>query len=214
MGKKKGMTQIFDSEGNLVVCTVISTEPNAIVQVKSKEKDGYTAVQLGAEKLSSSRRKNLSKPLLGHYARAKAEPCRHLCESRVENIEDFQEGSEINISELVEEGSFIDVSGVSKGKGFQGVMKRHGFKGGPASHGSGFHRAAGSTGMRSTPGRNLPGGKKAGQMGDKKVTVQNLKIVKIYPEKQLMLVKGAIPGANNGLLMIQKAKKKQEKAGK
>ncbi len=208
MGKKKGMTQIFDSEGNLIVCTVISAEPNAVVQIKNKDKDGYSAIQLGAEKLSPSRRKNLSKPLIGHFAKAKVEPCKHLCESRVSNDDqNLQLGQEVDLS-IFEEGTFIDISSKSKGKGFQGVMKRHGFKGGPASHGSGFHRAAGSTGMRSTPGRNLPGGKKAGQMGNVKVTIQNLKIIKIDPDKQVILVKGAVPGANNAHLIIQKAKKK------
>lgn len=210
MGKKKGMTRVYDDKGNLIVCTVIAAEPNVIVQVKDAEKDGYQAVQLGAVKVPESKKKNLSKPLVGHFAKAKVEPRRHLLESRIENTEGYQPGQEIGI-DYFEGTDFVDVCGTSKGKGFQGVMKRHNFGGGPGSHGSGFHRTAGSTGMRSTPGRSLPGVKKAGQMGSQKVTTENLKVVRIDAEKQVILVKGAVPGAKNSLLYIRKSVKKKAK---
>lgn len=207
MGKKKGMTRVFDETGNLIVCTVIAAETNVIVQVKDKDKDGYQAVQLGAIKVPESKKKNLSKPLVGHFAKAKVEPRRHLLESRIENADEFQVGQEVGIDYFTDT-EFVDVCGTSKGKGFQGVIKRHNFAGGPGAHGSGFHRTAGSTGMRSTPGRSLPGVKKAGQMGSQKVTTENLKVVRVDAEKQIILVKGAVPGAKNSLLYIRKSVKK------
>lgn len=203
MGTKEGMTQVFDEKGNVVVCSVISVPSNYITQIKSKEKDGYQAIQLGA--YPSKKPKNLGKPLVGHFAKSKVAPCSQLLESRVEDLKDWKEGQEISFQDIFQEGMLVDVSAYSKGKGFQGVIKRHGFKGGPAAHGSSFHRSAGSTGMRSTPGRNLPGGKKAGHMGDEKVTAQNLIIVKIYPEKNAVLIAGAIPGARNGRVTIRAA---------
>lgn len=207
MGKKMGMTRIFDQNGNSIVCTVIAAEPNVVVQVKDEGKDGYKAIQLGAIKVPESKKKNISKPLVGHFARAKVEPRRHLLESRIENADEYQLGQEIGV-DYFSDAEFVDVCGTSKGKGFQGVIKRHGFAGGPAAHGSGFHRVGGSTGMRSTPGRNFLGTKKAGHMGAEKVTVENLKIVRIDPEKQVILVKGAVPGANNSLVYIRKSIKK------
>ena len=207
-GKKKGMTMRFDAQGNQVVCTVILAEPNVIAQIKSSQgKDGYNAIQLAAYKVKSSKLKNVSKPLQGHFAKAKIEPRSALKESRVENIEDFQVAQELNVS-YFNEISYVDVSGISKGKGHQGVMKRHNFAGGPASHGSGFHRHGGSTGMRSTPGRCLPGQKKSGRMGNEMVTTQSLRVVKVDLEKNVILVEGAVPGPRNGLIYISKAKKK------
>ena len=210
MGKKKGMTRTYDEIGNLIVCTVIAAEPNIIVQLKSKDKDGYQAVQLGAIKVPENKKKNISKPLVGHFAKAKVEPRRHLLESRIDNADEFQLGQEIGVDYFID-GEFVDVCGTSKGKGFQGVIKRHNFAGGPGSHGSGFHRTGGSTGMRSTPGRSLPGVKKAGQMGSQKVTTENLKVVRVDTEKQIILVKGAVPGAKNSLLYIRKSVKKTPK---
>ena len=207
MGKKRGMTRVYDEKGNLIVCTLIAAEPNVIVQVKSQEKDGCSAVQLGAVKVPESKKKNVSKPLVGHFARAKVEPRRHLLESRIDNAEEYELGQEVGVDYFADV-EFVDVCGTSKGKGFQGVIKRHNFAGGPASHGSGFHRSAGSTGMRSTPGRSLPGVKKAGQMGSQKVTAENLKVVRVDAEKQIILVKGAVPGAKNSLLYIRKSVKK------
>lgn len=207
MGKKRGMTRLFDENGNHVVCTVISAEPNVITQVKRKDKDGYEAVQLSAFKVKSSKTKNVSKPLQGHFAKASVEPRDHLAESRVGSAEEFQVGQEVGVAYFAEV-AYVDVQGVSKGKGYQGVIKRHHFAGGPASHGSGFHRHGGSTGMRSSPGRCLPGQKKAGRMGADTVTLQNLKVFKIDEEKQIIIVEGAIPGARGGLVYITKANKK------
>ena len=210
VGKKKGMTQLFDAKGNLTVCTVISAEPNVVVQVKNREKDGYEGVQLGAIKILHSKKKNVKKPLVGHYARAKVEPRRYLLESRTQNSEEFKEGQEVGVG-YFSNCPFVDVCGTSKGKGYQGVMKRHGFKGGPGAHGSKFHRAAGSTGMRSYPGRNLPGGKKAGHMGSNKVTLENLQVIQIDAEKQFILVKGSVPGPVNGIVYIRKSIKRSQK---
>src|SRR4029078_6287084 len=158
-------------------------------------------------------RKNVSKALQGHYAKAGVEPCRHAVESRVEDVESYQLGQSIG-PEYFNDVTHIDVQGVSKGKGYQGVMKRHHFSGGPASHGSGFHRHAGSTGMRSTPGRCLPGVKKAGRMGGDVVTVQNLRVVRIDEARKMIIVEGAVPGPLNGLVYLTKAKKKQSKKNK
>lgn len=206
MGKKVGMTHLFDEKGNLVVCTVISAEPNVVSQVKTQEKDGYQAIQLAACKVQAPKVKNVTKQLRGHFAKANVEPRRHLVESRLSDVSKYEVGQEITAG-CFAENSFVDVTSISKGKGYQGVMKRHNYAGGPASHGSGFHRHAGSTGMRSSPGRNLPGGKKAGHMGAEQVTVQNLQVVKVDEEKNVILLKGAVPGFNNCLVYIAKAKK-------
>jgi large subunit ribosomal protein L3 len=214
MGKKRGMTQLFDEKGNVVVCTVIEIEPNVVTQIKTKEKDGYEAVQLSFDKVPGKSQHTIAarvtKPLIGHFKKAGVEPRRHLLESTVDSISDFALGQELDVG-VFEGVEFIDATGTSKGKGYQGVMKRHNFSGGPASHGSGFHRHAGSTGMRSTPGRGLPGGKKAGQMGNEKVTVQNLQVVRVDADNQLILVKGQVPGPRNGLIYIRQAVKKSAK---
>lgn len=207
MGKKRGMTQIFDENGNHVVCTVIFAEPNVVTQIKRKESDGYEAIQLAAVKEKPSKARNVTKPLQGHFAKAGVEPRRHMTESRVKSVEEFQVGQEVGVSSFAGV-PYVDVQGVSKGKGYQGVIKRHHFAGGPASHGSGFHRHGGSTGMRTSPGRCLPGQKKAGRMGGDTVTLQNLRIVKIDEAKQVIVVEGAIPGACGGLVYITEAKKK------
>ncbi len=202
MGKKIGMTRLFDKEGNLVVCSVIFAEPNVVVQVKTKESDGYEAVQLGA----IAQKKNTTKALKGHFEKKGVKPCRVLKESRVEKPDQFSVGQEIDVNHFADV-RYVDVRGVSKGKGYQGVIKRHNFAGGPAAHGSGFHRHGGSCGMRTSPGRCLPGQKKAGHMGNEAVTVQNLEVVKIDAEKKLLIVKGPIPGARDGLVIIKKAVK-------
>ena len=207
MGKKQGMTRLFDENGNVVVCTVIQAQPHLVVQVKNQEKDGYDAIQLGAFKVTSPKVRNVSKPMKGHFSAAKVEPQQHLCESRLQKGGEYAPGQEIGI-DYFQNVTYVDVIGVSKGKGYQGVMKRHNFAGGPASHGSGFHRHGGSTGMRTSPGRCLPGQKKAGHMGAERVTAANLKIFKIDQEKGVILVEGSVPGARGGLVYIQKAKKK------
>lgn len=208
MGKKRGMTRIFDENGNHVVCTVISAEPNIITQIKRKEIDGYEAVQLSAFKVKPSKVKNVSKPLKGHFAKASVEARAKSAESRVESIEAFQVGQEVGVGYFADV-EYVDISGISKGKGYQGVIKRHHFAGGPASHGSGFHRHGGSCGMRTSPGRCLPGQKKAGRMGNDKVTLQNLRIVSIDEGKQIIIVKGAIPGARGGTVYITRSAKKK-----
>lgn len=207
MGKKKGMTRIFNEKGESVVCTVIEAEPNVIVQAKNAEKDGYEAVQMGFQKVPASKLKNVSKPRKGHFAKSKVEPRYHLKESKIQAGEEFEVGQEIGVdyfSEIVH----VDVIGITKGKGFQGVMKRHGFAGGPASHGSGFHRTAGSTGSNTDPGRTMPGLKMAGHMGNVQMTVEGLKVVRVDQEKKLILVKGAVPGPRNGLVYIRKSIKR------
>lgn len=209
-GKKKGMTRLFDEKGDVVVCTVIEAEPNIISQIKKQEKDGYNALQLASMKVAPAKVRNVTQPMKGHFAKAGIEPRRILAESRVQNVDEYQIGQEISVAYFMGV-DYVDVAGVSKGKSYQGVMKRHGFAGGPASHGSGFHRHAGSTGMRSSPGRNLPGGKKAGRMGGENVTIQSLKVVKIDEDKRVIIVEGAIPGPQGGLVTISKAVKRKEK---
>lgn len=207
MGKKEGMTQLYNKQGNLVVCTVISVEPNVVSQIKTKEKDGYESLQLAGYKVAPSRVKNVAKPIKGHFAKSSIEPRGKLLESVVANVGEYQVGQELSVDHF-QDVVFVDVTAVSKGKGHQGVMRRYGFKGGPASHGSGFHRHGGSTGMRSSPGRCLPGQKKSGHMGSERVTVQNLRVVKVDAENKLLLVEGAVPGATGCQVTVFKSKKK------
>lgn len=207
MGIKQGMTQLFDEKGNLVVCSVISTEKHVVSQVKKKDVDGYDALQLACFKMKSSKVKNLPKQQQGHYKKAGIEPRRKSCEVKVDNVDAYQLGQEIGL-EAFQEMPFVDVIGVSKGKGHQGVIKRHHFAGGPAAHGSGFHRHGGSCGMRTSPGRCLPGQKKSGRMGGERVTVESLRVVKIDTENQVILVEGPVPGTRGGLVFIAPAKKR------
>lgn len=210
MGKKRGMTQLFDDKGNLVVCTVIEIEPNVIAQIKTKQNDGYTAIQLGYDKVVTKDERTVArrvgKPLFGHFGKASVAPRRHLTETRVENIDSFNVGQEFDVS-FFEAYKHVDVMGTSKGKGYQGVMKLHNFAGGPAAHGSSFHRHAGSTGMRSTPGRSLPNSPRASHMGDERSTTQNLRIFKIVAEDNIIVVEGAVPGSKNGLVYVSPAVK-------
>lgn len=210
MGKKEGMTRLFDSKGNLVVCTVISVEPNVVAQVKTTKTDGYNAVQLSGFKVPASKLKNVSKAMRGHFVKAGVEPRRKLLETRVDDAQQYQIGQEVGVG-LFEEASFVNVCAISKGKGHQGVMKRHNFAGGPAAHGSGFHRHGGSCGMRSSPGRCLPGQKKSGRMGGERVTVENLKVVKVDEAKHVIVVEGAVPGARNAMVYVTTSKKKTKK---
>lgn len=208
MGKKLGMTRIFDKDGNHVVCTVISAEPNVISQVKRKEgNDGYEAIQIAAFKVKAPKLRNVTKPLKGHFAKAAIEPHTRLEEARVADAEQYQVGQQITVSAFADV-AFVDVRAISKGKGHQGVIKRHHFAGGPASHGSGFHRHGGSCGMRSSPGRCLPGQKKSGHMGAEMVTTQSLRVVRADEERQVLLIEGSVPGARGGIVCITKAMKK------
>ena len=211
MGTKRGMMQVFDEDGTVVVCTVIEAEPNVVTQIKTLEREGYSALQLGyltyPENEQHRRKARSSKALRGHFAKADLKPRRHLTESRLDSVDSYEIGQEIGV-DIFSEMAYVDVMAKSKGKGFQGVMKKYNFGGGPASHGSGFHRHAGSTGMRSTPGRCLPGGPRPSQMGDKNVTVQGLKVVEVIPEENLLILKGGIPGANGGLVYISEAIKR------
>lgn len=211
IGQKKGMVQIFDNDGKMVVCTVINVEPNPIVQVKRTETDGYQAIQLGGIPLSKSRANHLTKPLKGHFAKANVPGQWRLKESRVDNAESYQVGQAIDLN-IFNDVSHVDIQGVTKGKGFQGVIKLHGFAGGPGAHGSGFHRHAGSTGQRTTPGRCYPNGKRASRMGGDVQTVQNLRVVAI--KGNLLLVEGAVPGSRGAVLYITQAMKKQKKINK
>jgi large subunit ribosomal protein L3 len=211
MGKKRGMIQLFDETGNAVPCTIIEAEPNIVIQIKTEEIDGYNAIQIGFDEVKVKNpytiNARVSKPIQGHFKKANVVPRRHLSEVRLDNVGEYSLGQELK-ADLFADVPYVDVMAISKGKGYQGVMKRHNFAGGPASHGSGFHRHAGSTGMRSTPGRGLPGGKKAGHMGSQRKTVQNLKVFKI--EDNFIIVKGAVPGPRNGLVFVTQAEKKSK----
>ncbi|MBO4503370.1 MAG: 50S ribosomal protein L3 [Bacteroidales bacterium] len=203
LGKKIGMTSIYDASGKIVPCTVIEAGPCVVTQVKTVEKDGYSAIQLGYDE---KKEKNTTKPLKGHFAKAGTTPKRILRE-----FTRFEEGSKKSFGEVLDvsvftEGEFVDVSGLSKGKGFQGVVKRHGFRGvGDATHGQHNRlRAPGSMGASSYPSRVFKGMRMAGQMGNVKVKVTNLQIIKIVQEKNLLLVKGSVPGANGSYLKIER----------
>lgn len=206
IGKKQGMAQVFDQNGKLVVCTVILTEPNVVLQIKRKETHGYNGLQLAGQLLSQAGVARMLKPQKGEFVKAQVEPCRVVRESRIENVDSYQVGQKIDLS-LFEGVLFVDVEGVTKGKGYQGVMKLYNMAGGPAAHGSGFHRHMGSTGMRSTPGRCFPGGKRPSRMGGDQQTTQNLRLVAI--KGNLLLVEGAVPGARSGTVFIRASKKKK-----
>jgi large subunit ribosomal protein L3 len=205
IGQKKGMTQVFDQDGNLVVCTVILAEPNTVLQIKRKQTHGYDSIQLAGIPMTEAQGKRAPKPTKGQFAKNNLKPCRVIRESRVENVDKFQVGQLVDANFLAD-AKFVDVEGVSKGKGFQGVMKLFNMAGGPGAHGSGFHRHMGSTGMRSTPGRCFPGGKRASRMGGDKTTVQNLRLVAV--KGNVLLVEGAVPGARSGIVYIRKSIKR------
>lgn len=198
IGRKIGMTQIFDEEGRVMPVTVIEAGPCWVVQVKDEEKDGYSAVQLGFCEVKKG--KNIPKPLQGIFKKAGVPVCRVLKEFRMTG---YTVGDKVTV-EIFSKGDVVNVTGISKGKGFQGVMKRHGFSGGPGSHGSMFNRAPGSIGASSFPSRVWKGKRMAGHTGNERVTVKNLTIVDIIPEQNLLIVKGSVPGGENGILEIWK----------
>ncbi len=201
LGKKVGMTQIFDEAGNVYPATVIEAGPCTVIQKKTREKDGYEALQLGL--VEEKTRKHPNKAENGHFKRSGSPVLRVLREVKYHGPEEIKEGDQLLV-DMFEVGEKVQVTGISKGKGFQGVMRRHGFAGGEAGHGSMFHRAPGSIGASSYPSRVIKGMKMAGRMGQDRVSVKNLKIVQIDKENNLILVKGAVPGADGGLVMIKK----------
>ena len=203
IGKKVGMTQIFDEVGNVIPVTVIETTPNTVVQIKTIEKDGYNAIQLGYGEIKD---KHINKPEKGHFSKANLTPKKHLREFRVEDIENYKVGDEVK-ADIFQAGEKIDVQGITKGKGFQGVIKRHGQHRGPMGHGSMYHRRPGSMGSTSTPGRVFKGKKLPGHMGKNTVTIQNLDVVKVDMDKNVILIKGSVPGAKGAILKIKSAVK-------
>ncbi len=206
LGKKIGMTQVFTEEGKLIPVTVIEIEPNVVTQIKTVDKDGYDAIQLGAQTV---REKVSNKPKMGHTKKANTEPKRFLREIRGVDVTNYTLGQVVDAS-IFEEGEIVDVTGTSKGKGFQGVIKRHNQSRGPMGHGSQYHRGVGSLGtMR--PMHVLKGKKLPGQMGNVKRTVQNLEIIQVDMENNCLLVKGNVPGAKKSLVLIKTAVKMPEK---
>ncbi|GIM29893.1 50S ribosomal protein L3 [Clostridium polyendosporum] len=203
IGKKIGMTQIFDENGKVVPVTVVEAGPCVVVQKKSVEKDGYNAIQVG---FGDIREKLVNKPMKGHFAKAGVAIKRHLKEFRLEDVSAYEVGQEIK-ADLFQAGDKVDVSGVSKGKGFQGTIKRWNGHRGPMTHGSKFHRSVGSMGASSDPSRTFKNKKMPGHMGAENTTVLNLQVVKIMPEKNLILIKGGIPGPNKGTVVIRNAVK-------
>ncbi|GAA1552437.1 50S ribosomal protein L3 [Actinomadura kijaniata] len=204
LGEKLGMTQVFDDEGRIVPVTVVQAGPCVVTQLRTQETDGYTAVQIGFGQIDP---RKVNKPSAGHFAKAGVTPRRYLAELRVDDTTEFELGQEINAG-VFEAGQKIDVTGTSKGKGTAGVMKRHGFRGLGASHGTQRkHRSPGSIGGCATPGRVFKGLRMAGRHGNARTTVQNLTIHAIDAEKNLLLIKGAVPGPNGGLVLVRDAVK-------
>lgn len=205
LGRKIGMTQVFAENGDLIPVTVIEATPNVVLQKKTVENDGYEAIQLGFE---DKREKLANKPEKGHVAKANTAPKRFIREIRGVNLDEYEVGQEVKV-DIFAEGDWVDVTGTSKGKGFQGVIKRHGQSRGPMAHGSRYHRRPGSMGPiapnRVFKSKNLPG-----QTGGNKVTIQNLQIVKVIPERNLLLVKGNVPGSRKSLVTVKSAVKKSK----
>ena len=199
IGRKVGMTQIFDEKGNVIPVTVIEAGPCVVAQVKTVEKEGYNALQLGFGEVKT---KHMNKPEMGHFAKSKIDNKKHLREFRLDSIEGVKVGDEIK-ADIFQEGERVDIQGISKGKGFQGVIKRHGQHRGPMGHGSMYHRRPGSMGATSTPGRVFKGKKLPGHMGRVTVTIQNLDVVKIDMDKNVILVKGSVPGCKGAILKIK-----------
>jgi len=203
IGKKIGMTSIFAEDGRNIPCTVIEAEPNVVTQVKTEESDGYNALQLA---IGDKREKNSSKALIGHFGKASTGPKRKVSEFRDFDLDGKSLGDTIKVEELFEEGDYVDISGTSKGKGFQGVVKRYNFKGvNDATHGQhNRQRAPGSIGAASTPSKVVKGMRMGGRTGGNTITTKNLEVVKIFPEKNLLLIKGCVPGHKGAYVLIQK----------
>lgn len=205
LGEKLGMTQVFDDESRAVPVTVIKAGPCRVVQIKRPETDGYAAIQIAYREMPEGK---LSKPEAGHFGRAGVTPHKHLVEIRVDDPNAYKVGQEISVADVLAKGGMADVAGVSRGKGFQGVMKRHNFSGQGASHGAHrVHRAPGSIGACATPSRVFKGMKMAGRMGGERTTVLNLEIVAVDPERHLLMLRGAVPGAKGAVVLVREAVK-------
>jgi len=202
MGIKIGMTQIFDEEGKAIPVSIIEAGPCTVLQKKNLETDGYNAIQVGFYNLKE---KKANKPAKGHFKKADSKPLRYIKEFRVDDVDDYEVGQDINI-DIFETGEAVDVAGISKGKGFAGAVKRHNFSRGSMGHGSKYHRRPGSLAAKG-PARVFKGRKLPGRLGGEKVTVQGLKVVKVYPERKLILIKGSIPGPKRGLVIIRNSVK-------
>lgn len=198
LGNKIGMTQIFDESGNIIPVTILKVGPCIITQVKTKLKDGYDSIQIGYGNISS---KALNQPELGHLQKSKIQPLKYLKEFHITSEDDFQLGQVLKIDSF-SPGQFVNIKGKSIGKGFSGLQKRHNFARGPMSHGSKNHRAPGSIGMGTTPGRVLPGKKMAGQLGNKITTIKKLKVIQVNLEENILLIKGSVPGKPGNLLSV------------
>ncbi|HLY14203.1 MAG TPA: 50S ribosomal protein L3 [Candidatus Limnocylindrales bacterium] len=198
IGRKIGVTQVFQADGTMVAVSVVAVEPNTVTRLRTTERDGYTAVQLGAEPS-----KRLSKPEAGQLK--DLPQVAKIREFRVEAVGDYSVGQQIGLGDLFAEGDLVDVTGTSKGKGFAGHIKRHHFHRGPKTHGSDHHRAPGSIGPGTTPGRVYKGMKMAGHMGDERVTVKKVKVVRLDADRNLLLVKGSVPGPRNSVVLVKKA---------
>ena len=201
IGRKVGMTQAYSQDGRAIPVTVLEAGPCVVVQRRSKEKDGYSAVQLGF--VEARKVKRVTKPMKGHFDKAGLPPCRVLREFPVADGAEMKVGDKVSVG-LFAPGDKVTIVGLSKGKGFQGVMKRHNFRGGAATHGSMFHRAPGSIGSSAFPSRTLKGMRGAGHMGQDRVTVKNLTVVRVDAESNILVVKGAVPGAGGGYVVIRK----------
>jgi large subunit ribosomal protein L3 len=198
IGRKVGMTQVFQADGTMVAVSVLAVEPNTVTRLRTTERDGYTAVQLGIEPS-----KRLTKPEAGQLEGLPQVAT--IREFRTETVDGYEVGQQVGVAELFAAGDLVDVTGVSKGKGFAGHIKRHHFKRGPKTHGSDHHRAPGSIGPGTTPGRVYKGMKMAGHMGDERATIKKLRVVRTDAERNLLLVKGTLPGAKNALILVKKA---------
>jgi large subunit ribosomal protein L3 len=209
LGRKVGMTRVYEANGKATPVTVIEAADNTILQIKTDETDGYSAVQVGFDTQKESR---VTKPLIGHFKKADSAPKKFVREFRLADGAPVDRATKIGLDQF-QPGDFVDVIGRSKGKGFQGVVKKHGFAGQPAAHGSKTHRRNGAIGNRSTPGRIWKNMGMPGHLGDDRVTVQNLRIVQVRPDEKVILVCGAVPGSNGSYVVLRPAKKKQDTNG-
>lgn len=198
LGNKMGMTQIFDEAGNIIPVTILKVGPCVVTQVKTKSKDGYDSIQIGYGSVSN---KSLTQPELGHLQKSNIQPLKYLKEFRINEENEFQIGQILNVDSFLP-GQFVNIQGKSIGKGFSGLQKRHNFARGPMTHGSKNHRAPGSIGMGTTPGRVLPGKRMSGQLGNKIITIKKLRVIQINSEENILVIKGSVPGKPGNLLSI------------